>query len=145
MIGYRAIRDPANEDALSECEFLRLVAAGGSIADAIEFVDAMLEFLGTAREGIFSPKRVELKVLLELKKCIHPQLRKDLSAYSMLHPADTDRNWEYFVGVLNRIKRVEMSSAVTAADTRALLPPVVPPKKGAAASCSTPNNRCRWR
>ena len=90
----------------------------------------MLELLGAAREGIFPPKRVELKVLLELKKCTHLQLRKDLPAYSMLHPADPDRNWEYFVGVLNRIKRIEMSNAVTAADTRALLPPVFPPKKG---------------
>ena len=52
MIAHRAIRDPSQEDALSESAFVRLVADGTSVTSLIAFLDNFLELLGKAREGL---------------------------------------------------------------------------------------------
>ena len=131
MVAYRAIRDPQWEDGLREQAFRNLTSDGGSIAQAIAFLDSLLELLGDSREDLFSATSIEKKVIDTLKRYTSPQLKKDLLAYASLHPCDPFRAWQYLPGILKRIHRGEWTALATAADAKAVAgtQPIPPLKK----------------
>ena len=123
MIAYNSIKDPTYSEQLYEATFAQVENHGGSIQDALEFVDALYTLLGEAPEGLFSETTVERKFLSQLRKCSHWQIKKDMQAFEALHMRNPNRHWEFFPQVLRRLQSSEFHRAQVAADVKSSAPP----------------------
>ena len=93
MIAFRCVRDPAEEDMLSESAFNTCVMSGTAVDSGIAFVEDLLEVVGDARKALFTDDKIERKVLSQMAKCTHPGIKEDLRAYKALHPLDPFKRW----------------------------------------------------
>ena len=100
----------------------------------VGFLDSLPELLGRARVGLWADSKVEFKAMTELRKCGHPGLKRDIQEYDSLHYLDPGRHWEFFHGILVRIERSAITTAITKADriaSETVAGKIVTPKKPA--------------
>ena len=65
--------------------------------------------------------------MLEVKRCNHPQVKRDFLAFDSLHPNDKNRHWEYWPPLLRRLANADLHRQQVAADIKASQPSVQQP------------------
>ena len=116
MIGYRIIRDPVSNDGIHIAEWGSLVLAKTAltIEGGLLFLENMQNFVG--RCDLFNSQLVTARVIGELSRISDAQLKRDLSAYSALHPLNPQRRWEFFPSILRRILNKRQTASLERAD-----------------------------
>ena len=128
MLGQHSLKDPTYSEQLWESKFNSMAAPGVGLQDMLEFSDHWYELLGEAPESLWSDAQVQRKYMSEIRRCTHPQVKKDFASFNSLHPQDRSKNWEFWPPLLRRLADADLHRSQVNADIRASLPPVVKPK-----------------
>ena len=77
MLGRHSLKDPSFAEQLWEAKFTSLTVDGASLQGLLEFSGFWYDLLGEAPVNLWNAQQVQRKYMAEVRKCSHPQVKKD--------------------------------------------------------------------